>query len=107
MPTGSEAGVMVIVGQPTAMVKSALPAHPLASVAAIVMLALAVAVGVPLTTPVEAFKLSPAGSAPLMIENVYGDAALPLAVNVAVYAAPIVPAGGLPETVITGQTLRV
>ena len=55
--------------------------QPLASVACNVNVLLVVAVGVPLRTPVAAFKERPAGSVPLLTVHVYG-AAPPLAVTV-------------------------
>jgi hypothetical protein len=51
-----------------------------------------VAVGVPEITPVPAVSASPAGSAPLAIDHVYGGVP-PLAARVAEYAVPATPIG--------------
>jgi hypothetical protein len=45
------------------------------------------ALGIPVTAPVEAFKIKPAGSAPLMIDHVYGGVP-PEAFSVTEYAVP-------------------
>jgi hypothetical protein len=49
-----------------------------------------VAVGVPEMTPVVAFKVRPAGSAPAMMLQVYGGVP-PMACKVWLYAVPLVP----------------
>ena len=46
---------------------------PLAPVTVIVIVDVPAAVGVPLTSPVVEFKVSPAGSVPLVSVNVFGD----------------------------------
>ena len=51
----------------------------MASVAVIEMLALMAVVGVPLMTPVVAFKVRPVGSAPEVNAKVMGVALLPVA----------------------------
>ena len=55
-------------------------------------LALAVAVGVPVMAPVAAFSESPAGSAPMAIDHVYGNVP-PVAASAALYAFPAWPLG--------------
>ena len=52
-------------GQLMANVIASVPAHPLASVARSVTLLLIWVLGVPLTTPVLALSVKPAGSVPL------------------------------------------
>ena len=49
------------------------------------------AAGVPLTTPLEAFKVNPLGSAPPVTDQVIG--LLPLALSVCEYAVPTTAAG--------------
>lgn len=66
---------------------------PVESTTAKVMLAaepVAVAVGVPVIAPVEAFSVRPAGSLPELTENVYGDLP-PVAVSESVNAVPTFP----------------
>ena len=55
--------------------------------------AVAAVLGVPLITPLDAFKLKPAGSAPLLtVQLLYGGVP-PVAANVWLYATPTVPPG--------------
>jgi hypothetical protein len=67
------------------------------------------AVGVPLITPVEAFRLNPAGRVPAETDQLYGVVP-PVAVIVWLYAVPTVPAGsGLAVEIVgaaTGLTVR-
>jgi hypothetical protein len=65
------------------------PVPVLLSVALTVKLKLPAAVGVPESAPLL-LKVTPAGSAPLVMANVYGDVP-PLAVIVCAYAAATVP----------------
>src|SRR5579872_2103275 len=65
----------------------------LASVTLTVKLDVPAAVGVPESTPVEALSVIPAGSVPLLTDQVYG-AVPPLTVSVNEYAAPTSPDGG-------------
>ena len=53
---------------------------------------IAVAVGVPVIAPVEAFSLSPAGNVPLVVVQWKGGVP-PVATRVALYAVPIWPLG--------------
>ena len=55
--------------------------NPLASVTRTVMLLVLAVVGMPLITPVDAFRLKPTGSTPTVIDQVSGDLP-PLAVSV-------------------------
>jgi hypothetical protein len=61
----------------------------------------AAAVGVPETTPVVADNDSPAGSAPLATDQVYGVLP-PVAASVAVYATPTCPAGSEVVVIVIG-----
>jgi hypothetical protein len=63
----------------------------------------AAAVGVPLITPVEAFSERPLGSAPEVNAQLYG-AVPPLAVRVAVYAAPTLALGKALVAIDKGAT---
>ena len=74
----------MIGGEVTLMLKPllAVAAGLAESVARTVKLKVPLAVGVPVMAPVAAFKLSPAGSEPLVIDQVYG-AVPPLAASVA------------------------
>ena len=60
------------------------------------------AVGVPLSTPLAGLSVRPGGSAPVAIDHVIG--VVPLAVNVWLYALPVVPAGGA-ALVMDGATV--
>jgi hypothetical protein len=60
-----------------------------------------VAVGVPLITPVAEVSDKPAGSLPAVMLQVYGVTP-PLAVNVALYACPVVPEGKLVVAITSG-----
>jgi hypothetical protein len=62
------------------------------SVTSIVKLDVPVPVGVPLITPVDATRDSPAGSDPELIDQLYGVMP-PVAVNVVLYAVPCVAPG--------------
>jgi nitrate/nitrite transporter NarK len=73
-------------GAPTTTVYAREPAHPFASVAAIVKLYVFVAVGVPDSTPL-ADKVNPVGSAPVLLVNVYEPTALPVAEIFVLYTA--------------------
>jgi len=64
---------------------------PLAFVAFTVRLAVPAEAGVPLITPLDAFKVSPFGSAPPVTDQVIG--LLPLALSVCEYAVPVTAAG--------------
>ena len=57
-------------------------------------LAVPAVVAVPAITPVDGFKVSPAGSAPLVIAQVYGVLP-PFACSVAEYATPTVASAGV------------
>jgi len=57
-----------------------------------VMVKVALAVGVPLSAPVAAFSVTPAGNAPEVIDHVYGVMP-PVAASVAAYATPTCPFG--------------
>ena len=72
-----------------------------------VTVAAAIAVGVPLSRPVDAFNVNPAGSVPLVTAQVI--VALPDAANVCEYALPVWPDGNGETVVITGAefTLRL
>src|SRR5208283_5211037 len=71
-PTSPEfVAEQVTCGIPTIVIEHVpLPTTPLASVTWIVNVP--DAVGVPVTAPVEVFRVKPAGNVPLPIENVYG-----------------------------------
>jgi len=62
---------------------------------------LAAAEGVPATAPVKALSDRPDGSDPLVSVHLYGEVP-PLAVNVAAYAFPTVPAGSPVVVMLTG-----
>ena len=69
-------------GPPTTVIEVALVAlWPLASVTLTVKLEVPSAVGVPASTPVDAFRVIPAGGVPLLTDQVYG-AVPPVAVSV-------------------------
>lgn len=62
----------------------------------------AVAVGVPVIAPVEAFSLSPAGKVPLVVVQFRGNVP-PVATRAALYAAPICPLGKLEVVMASGS----
>ena len=85
------------------MMYATLAKHVFVSVARIVKLAGPDEVGVPESTP-ALVSVRPAGSVPMVTENVYG-AAPPLPVSVSAYAIPSVPPGSVAgASVIVGQT---
>ena len=61
--------------------------EPVESTTCAVKLNVPAVVGVPVIAPVEAFNVSPGGSDPLMIENVYG-ATPPVTTRAELYATP-------------------
>ena len=68
---GAGAGATYAAAIEIAKVKFAVT--PFAPVTVIVIVAVPAAVGVPLTSPVVEFKVSPAGRVPLVSVNVFGD----------------------------------
>ena len=68
---GAGAGATYAAAIEIARVKFAVT--PFAPVTVIVIVEVPAAVGVPLTSPVVEFKISPAGSVPLVSVNVFGD----------------------------------
>src|ERR1700722_11374263 len=64
------------------------------------------AVGVPEITPVAACSLSPAGSDPTGIDQLYG-ATPPVAASVAEYGTPAVAAGSVTVVTVSGVTVTV
>ena len=68
---GAGAGATYAAAIEIAKVKFAVT--PFAPVTVIVIVAVPAVVGVPLTSPVVEFKVSPAGSVPLVSVNVFGD----------------------------------
>ena len=68
---GAGAGATYAAAIEIARVKFAVT--PLAPVTVIVIVDVPAAVGVPLTSPVVEFKVSPAGNVPLVSANVFGD----------------------------------
>jgi hypothetical protein len=68
---GAGAGATYAAAIEIARVKVAVT--PLAPVTVIVIVAVPAVVGVPLTSPVVEFKVNPAGNAPLVSANVFGD----------------------------------
>jgi len=76
VPGGSVVGLRIMAGQPglaMVIVYRRLPEQPVASVAVIVKVNVPTVVGVPVIAPVELLRSRFVGSAPLDIENVYGD----------------------------------
>ena len=100
VPPGND--VVVTVGgcaaAATAMLKAFVPVLFAASVTCTVNDTVAVVVGVPEITPVDATRLNPAGNEPELIDQVYG-AVPPLACSVVEYAVPTVPLGN--DVVVT------
>jgi hypothetical protein len=94
-PFGRELVVIVIVAGAIVSVRFAVfvcigfPASCTWKVSAVPV---AAAVGVPVIAPVDAFKLKPVGSVPLVIDQEKGFVP-PLAANVVVYATPTWPLG--------------
>ena len=72
--------------------------------AAIVKILLPVALAVPATTPVDAFRVSPEGKAPAVRVQAYGYVP-PLADSVAEYTAPTVPAGSEDVVMVSGSPI--
>jgi hypothetical protein len=78
---------------------------PTALVAATANVATPIAVGVPLTTPVEAFKIRPAGSEPLVTDQVMG--VVPEAAKVCEYGVPTTAAVKGEAVVIETEAITV
>src|SRR5208337_84459 len=88
--------VSVSAGGETTMLQLAVAELPFESTTWAVKLNVPTVVGVPVIAPVDELSESPGGSAPLMIENVYG-AVPPAALSTELYATPncAVPVGQL------------
>jgi len=80
--------------------------HEFASVAVMVKVDVAAAVGVPEMAPVLVFRLKPAGSDPLATAYTYGETP-PLATTLDEYAVPTVPVPVGVAMVMTGQIFSV
>jgi hypothetical protein len=97
--------VVAIVGAPFTVRVNCLELLPEELVAAMVTVAAAIAVGVPLSRPVDAFNVNPVGSVPLVTAQAI--AGLPEAANICAYALPVWPDGNGETVVITGAELTL
>ena len=92
VPPGSDVVVTIGGCAATVILKALVPVLFAASFTCIVNDAVPAVVGVPEMTPVDATRLSPAGSVPALTVQLYG-AVPPLACSVAEYAVPVIPLG--------------
>src|SRR5881394_1336692 len=100
MPLGSWAAVPMATGVETMLNENVVLAPTeAASVAVMVGFTVPALLGVPETTPVAAFRLSPAGNPPALSCHRYGSVP-PVALNVVLYAVPTTPLGSCVALVI-------
>ena len=101
---GTVAGVTVTVGAATVKLYACVPEYgPVPVEESVVLMVNDIAppcVGVPVSKPVVAFNVMPAGNEPAEIVNVYG-AVPPLAVSCCEYATPITGAGSVACVIAT------
>src|SRR6185312_14501886 len=93
-PTDAASSTATGAGSSIATVYACAPVTPKASVAVTVTGNVPAAVGVPPSVP-DGERVSPAGSAPAVTANVYGAMPPVVAIVVAGYAVPTLPAGRL------------